>query len=412
MRGGFVRPAIFFGPEHGYGGEAQDLVHPLNECERHVGADLVGHIPEILAIIQRLVERGVAYASQGDVYFQVSKYPAYAKLSKRNLDDLRAGERVQPGEQKREPLDFALWKAAKPGEPAWDSPWGRGRPGWHIECSAMSERYLGEDFDLHGGGLDLIFPHHENEIAQSEAATGHRFCKYWMHCGFLDLEGAKMSKSLGNVVRLRDALGRVDAEALRLFFLSTHYRNPLGFTDKSLADAETRLEYFYETLKKADQRIAGKDFGAGPVHGDPARYLAEFEATVEDDFNFAGGMSTVSALFATINELTDKPPVKDKALIGRTLVALRGQVRTIGAVLGAFGDEPAAWLTRRRDRQVAARGIDRAQIEKLIAERTAARAAKDFARADAIRGELKALKVEIQDGAEGTTWKVAAESAG
>ena len=231
------------------------------------------HLAEITAMIAKLIERGVAYESSGDVYFQVSKYPAYAKLSKRNLEELRAGDRAQVGEQKREPLDFALWKAAKPGEPSWDSPWGKGRPGWHIECSAMSAKFLGESFDLHGGGIDLIFPHHENELAQSEAASGKPFSKYWMHSNFLDLEGAKMSKSLGNVVRLRDALKRVDGEALRYFFLSTHYRSPLNFVDKSLADAEGRMEYFYETLRKVDERILGKDFGEGAVHGEPGKWL-------------------------------------------------------------------------------------------------------------------------------------------
>jgi cysteinyl-tRNA synthetase len=364
------------------------------------------HLPDILALISRLVEKGVAYASQGDVYFQVSRYPAYAKLSKRNLDDLRAGERVQPGEQKREPLDFALWKAAKPGEPAWDSPWGKGRPGWHIECSAMSEKYLGVDFDIHGGGLDLIFPHHENELAQSEAATGQPFCRYWMHCGFLDLEGAKMSKSLGNVVRLRDALQRVDAEALRLFFLSTHYRNQLSFSEKSLADAEARMEYFYETLRKVDDRLVGKAWGEGPVHGAPARFVEEFDAIVEDDFNFAGATATLSSLFGALNELIDKPPIKDKAVIGRTLGVLREQVKRLGEVLGLFDDVPQAWLTRRRDRQVATKGIDPARVEALISARQDARAAKDFARADQIREELRSLGVEVLDSAQGTSWKV------
>ena len=214
-------------------------------------------MPDIVGLIQRLLDEGVAYVSAGDVYFQVSRWPSYAKLSRRNLDELRAGERVTPGEQKREPLDFALWKAEKPGEPAWDAPWGRGRPGWHIECSAMSEKFLGRTFDIHGGGLDLIFPHHENEIAQSEAAYHQPLAMVWMHAGFLELESAKMSKSLGNVVRLRDALAKVDAEALRLFFLSSHYRNGLAFSDEALAAAEARVQYFYETLERIDERPAG-----------------------------------------------------------------------------------------------------------------------------------------------------------
>jgi len=366
------------------------------------------HLPEIIALIQRLVDKGVAYASQGDVYFSVSEYPAYARLSKRNLEDLRAGERVQPGEQKREPLDFALWKAAKPGEPSWESPWGRGRPGWHIECSAMSEKYLGASFDIHGGGLDLIFPHHENELAQSEAASGKPLSRYWMHAGFLDLEGAKMSKSLGNVVRLRDALAQVDPEALRFFFLSTHYRNPLAFSDKSLADAELRLEYFYETLRKVDERLAGKEPGTGPVHGEPHRFLTEFESAMDDDFNSAGALAAVAGLFSHLNELTEKPPVKDRALVGRTLRALREDVAKVAGVLGVFQEAPEPWLLRRRERAVRERGLDVGAVERLLGARTAARAAKDFAEADRLRAELSALGVEIMDRSSGTEWKVAA----
>ncbi|MDY7225250.1 cysteine--tRNA ligase [Hyalangium rubrum] len=380
----------------------------LHMVEPDVSPKVSDHIPEIISIIQKLVDKGVAYESQGDVYFAVSRYPDYAKLSKRNLDDLRAGERVHPGDQKREPLDFALWKAAKPGEPSWDSPWGKGRPGWHIECSAMSARYLGESFDIHGGALDLIFPHHENEIAQSEGASGKQFSKYWMHCGFLDIEGAKMSKSLGNVVRLRDALTKVDAEALRFFFLSTHYRHPLNFADKAIADAEYRMEYFYETLRKVDERVAGKDFGKGPLHGEPGRFLKEFEAAMDDDFNAPNGLAALSGLFGLMNELTDKPPVKDKALVGRTLQALREDVRKVSGVLGLFEDEPAQWLLRRRERAVRERGIDVAEVDRLIAERNEARKAKNFAEADRLRTELKAKGVEIMDTAAGTTWKVAA----
>lgn len=379
----------------------------LGLLEPDVSPKVSEHIPEIIGIIQKLVNKGHAYAAQGDVYFSVSSDPNYTKLSKRNLEDLSVGERVQPGEQKREPLDFALWKAAKPGEPAWDSPWGKGRPGWHIECSAMSAKYLGESFDIHGGALDLIFPHHENEIAQSECAHNKPLSRYWMHCGFLDLGGAKMSKSLGNVVRLRDALTKVDPEALRFFFLSTHYRHPLNFGDKALADAEARMEYFYETLRKVDERVAGKDFGTGPLHGEPHRYFAAFEANMADDFNTAGALGELSALFGLMNELVEKPPVKDKAMVGRTLQALREDVRRVSGILGLFQADAGPWLLRRRDRAVRERGIDVAEVERLLGERTAARAAKDFAAADRVRGALKEKGVEIMDTPAGTTWKVA-----
>src|SRR3954469_13288276 len=245
---------------------------------RSLGVDQIDKMPRatehmagIIQFTQSLIEKGFAYASGGAVFFGLPKDPTYGKLSNRNAEE-QQGEGGGAASKKRNSGDFALWKSAKPGEPAWDSPWGKGRPGWHIECSAMASKFLGETFDLHGGALDLIFPHHENEIAQSEAAFKKTFCNVWMHGGFLDLDNAKMSKSLGNVVRLRDALAAVDPEALRYFFLSTHYRSPLAFTDKSLSDSESRMEYFYETLRKVDERMAGKDFGQGPVHGAPEKF--------------------------------------------------------------------------------------------------------------------------------------------
>jgi cysteinyl-tRNA synthetase len=363
-------------------------------------------IPEIRTLIQALLDQGVAYAAGGDVYFQVSRWPEYAKLSRRNLDDLRAGERVTPGELKREPLDFALWKAEKPGEPAWDAPWGRGRPGWHIECSAMGEKYLGTTFDIHGGGLDLIFPHHENEIAQSEAAHHAPLSKVWMHAGFLELENAKMSKSLGNVVQLRHALGKVDPEALRLFFVSSHYRKELAFSDDALADAEKRMEYFYETLQRVDERLGNRALKPGPLHGDPVAHLRAFEQSMDDDFNTAGALAALSGLFGQMNEYLDKPPVADRAMVARTLAALRALVPTLGGVLGVLGTPPTTWLERRRDRLVRQRGLDRERIESMLAERAEARKAKDFARSDAIRDELLGLGVELRDGLAGTQWKV------
>jgi cysteinyl-tRNA synthetase len=363
-------------------------------------------IPEILRLIQTLLDEGVAYVAGGDVYFQVSRWPSYAKLSRRNLDELRAGERVTPGEHKREPLDFALWKAAKPGEPAWDAPWGAGRPGWHIECSAMSEKFLGQTFDIHGGGQDLIFPHHENEIAQSEAAHHAPMARVWMHAGFLELENAKMSKSLGNVVQLRHALDKVDPEALRLFFISNHYRNPLSFSDDSLAEAEKRMEYFYETLERLDERLRAREPRPRPVHGDPGAHLRAFEEAMDDDFNTAGALAALSGLFAQMNELIDRPPVADRATVARTLVTLRAVVPTMGNVLGILGSTPTTWLQRRRDRLVLRRGLDRERIESMLAERTDARRTKDFARSDALRDQLLAMGVELRDGASGTQWKV------
>jgi len=270
----------------------------------------------------------------------------------------------------------------------------------------MSEKYLGKTFDIHGGALDLIFPHHENEIAQSEAAHHAPLSRVWMHAGFLELENAKMSKSLGNVVRLRDALAKVDGEALRLFFLASHYRNGLAFSDEVLAEAERRVEYFYETLQRVDERLGGREVKPGPLHGDPDAHLRAFEEAMDDDFNTAGALAALSGLFAQLNEYLEKPPVPDRAMVLRTLAALRAVVPTMGAVLGILGSPPAAWLERRRDRLVQQRGLDRRRIEALIGERAEARKAKDFARADATRDELLALGVELRDGPGGTLWKV------
>jgi cysteinyl-tRNA synthetase len=270
----------------------------------------------------------------------------------------------------------------------------------------MSEKYLGQPFDIHGGGLDLIFPHHENEIAQSEAAHHAPLARVWMHAGFLELENAKMSKSLGNVVRLRDALVKVDGEALRLFFLSSHYRNGLAFSDEALADAEKRMEYFYETLQRVEERLGGRELKPGPLHGDPDSHLRAFEQAMDDDFNTAGALAAFSALFAQLNESLDKPPTSDRDTVLRTLAALRAAAATMGGVLGILQSSPPAWLERRRDRLVVQRNLDRGLIERLIAERGEARKQKDFARSDAIRNRLLELGIELRDGAGGTQWKV------
>jgi len=379
----------------------------LGALEPDVAPRVTDNMPEILALVQKLLDNGMAYTVAGDVFFAVASWPGYAKLSHRNIDELRAGERVVAGDHKRDPLDFALWKAEKPGEPAWDAPWGRGRPGWHIECSAMSVKFLGQPFDIHGGGLDLIFPHHDNEIAQSEAAGKTALASYWMHTGFLEMENAKMSKSLGNVVKLRDALATVDAEALRLFFLSSHYRNPLTFSETGLTDAERRLEYFYETLQRVDERLGQRQVqAAAGALGQPGRFLRAFEESMDDDFNAAEGQAALHALFSEMNLLLDRPPVTDREKVASTLAALRAEVRPFGQVLGVFQESPARWLERRRERLIERRGLDKAHIEALIAERAAARKARDWARADAQRDALATLGVELRDGAAGTSWKV------
>ncbi|HSB20348.1 MAG TPA: cysteine--tRNA ligase [Anaeromyxobacteraceae bacterium] len=363
------------------------------------------HIPQIVAMIEKLVARGFAYApGNGDVYFAVRKFPEYGRLSRRNLDDLLAGARVEPGEAKRDPLDFALWKAAKPGEPSWGSPWGPGRPGWHIECSAMTLAHLGFPFDLHTGGKDLVFPHHTNEIAQSVAAAGdgehaESFCRHWAHNGFVEIDDEKMSKSLGNFFTVRDVLARYDAEGLRLFLLGTHYRNDFNFSDLLLGEAERRLGYLYETLEKADRAAAG----AAPGPEEP--FVEEARAALDDDFNTAQVLGILADVFTAANALADRKGRKSPEERAR-LAAFARDARAVGAELGLLARPPEQALATLRDRAAARRGIDRAQVEQRIAERTAARKAKDFARSDAIRDELARLGVALMDGPQGTSWKV------
>ncbi len=364
------------------------------------------HIPEIIGLIEKIISRGLAYPSAGDVYFAVREYAGYGKLSKRNLDDLEAGARVEPGEAKRDPLDFALWKAAKPGEPSWDSPWGKGRPGWHIECSAMSAKYLGETFDIHAGGKDLVFPHHENEIAQSEAASGKPFARYWLHNGFVQIDNEKMSKSLGNFFTIRDVLQKVEPEALRYFLLGTHYRNPINFSDVALSDAEKRVDYLYETLAKVDEKLEGSK-GEGPLlQPERLKVLERFNEAMADDFNAADAVGGLADAFAFMNELCEAKKGVAKPSMLSTLQSLRGQVKQVGSVLGLFQQEPKAFLLRRRAVKSKAKGLDEAKVEALIVDRNFARKAKDFAKADQLRDQLKSLGVEIMDTPAGTTWKI------
>ncbi len=365
-----------------------------------------GHIPEIVALIEVLVARGYAYApGNGDVYYAVRRFADYGRLSRRNLDDLLAGARVEPGEAKRDPLDFALWKSAKPGEPSWSSPWGQGRPGWHIECSAMTRKHLGARFDLHAGGKDLIFPHHTNEIAQSAAATSDSpraedFAQYWLHNGFLNRDDEKMSKSLGNFFTIGDALARYDAEGLRFFLLGTHYRRDMNFTDLFLGEAERRVRSLYETLEKADRVAAG----TSPVARGGALVERSLEA-LDDDFNTPQVLGLVAEAFTAANALADRKGKKtpeDRA----ELAAFARDARTVARVLGILQREPASALLAIRGKAAARRGIDPAAVEQRIAERAAARAARDYARGDAIRDELLARGVALMDGPAGTTWTV------
>ncbi len=365
-----------------------------------------GHIPEIVALIERLVAKGYAYApGNGDVYYAVRRFGDYGRLSRRNLDELEVGARVEPGEAKRDPLDFALWKAAKPGEPSWASPWGQGRPGWHIECSAMTLKHLGPRFDLHAGGKDLIFPHHTNEIAQSAAANSDApraedFAQYWAHNGFLNIDDEKMSKSLGNFFTVEQVLARFDGEALRYFLLGTHYRRDFNFSDVLLGEAERRVRSLYETLEKADRLAAG----ISPAARGGALVERSLDA-LDDDFNTPQVLGFLAEAFTAANAVADRKGKKtpeDRA----ELAAFARDARTVARVLGILQREPAAALSAIRARAAGRRGIDPAAVERSIAERAAARAARDYARGDAIRDELLAQGVALMDGPGGTTWTV------
>src|SRR6185369_14096138 len=357
------------------------------------------HIPQMIALIERLIRKGVAYPVDGDVYFEVRRFPSYGKLSGKNLEDLQAGARVEVDERKRDPLDFSLWKATKPGEPAWKSPWGEGRPGWHIECSAMAMEYLGETLDVHGGGEDLIFPHHENEIAQTEAATDKPFVRHWIHNGFVNLGDEKMSKSLGNTLTIKDLVRRHDPEALRLYLLGTHYRNPLEFADERIDEAGRALGRL-RSLKEEAERIAARGTpGPGPDGGlfdQVAAQRARFEAAMDDDFNTPQALGVLFDLARLLH--TAREQVAQGTLAAGAFLMGVGELVTLCQLLGLLegtGRRPTAI-----DPQLKAR------IDSLVYLRQEARRQRDFAEADRLRDELGRLGVVLEDTRDGTTWKL------
>ena len=369
------------------------------------------HIGDIIEIIEKLIENGHAYESHGDVYFAVETFPSYLKLSKRNLEDMQAGARVEVDERKRNPMDFALWKDSKPGEPWWESPWGKGRPGWHIECSAMSMRFLGASFDIHGGGKDLVFPHHENEIAQSEGANGCQFVKYWLHNGFVNINSEKMSKSLGNFFTIREVLELFDPETLRFFILSAHYRSPLDYSDQNLKEAQTGLARIYEALAAIDHALengASQGTVSSPslaeLEEKGQQLIARFKESMDDDFNTAQAIGVLFDLVRTVNRYLGEVARPDQH--GMDLLAgIRKGFSEVGSVLGLFQVKPAKWLEERESEKASALTIAPEEVERLIVERTEARKSKNFARSDEIRDYLLSNGIQLIDSPQGTSWK-------
>lgn len=380
--------------------EAEEDLNSLGLLKPHVEPRVTEHIPEIIEMVRTLIEKGYAYQVDGDVYFDVSKFPRYGQLSKQDLSSLIAGARVEVDERLRNPLDFALWKAAKEGEPCWDSPWGKGRPGWHIECSAMSLKYLGSGFDIHGGALDLVFPHHENEIAQSEAYTGQSpFVRYWVHSGLVTVGGKKMAKSLGNFVRLRDALSEHGKDALRLAFLSVHYRSPMDYTNERIEQAKAALERIGNFLATANSLVRLPSGGEGGIElleglrNEREHFVRSFHEAMEDDFNTAQAVGELFEFVKAANALLGELSSPSEAVREEIAMCI-GAVREALNILGI--DVPRVAI-----------GVGEAErlIELLIDVRQRLRQRKDYELADMIRERMKELGIILEDTQAGTRWR-------
>jgi cysteinyl-tRNA synthetase len=373
------------------------------------------HISEMIQLISTLMEKGYAYQSGGDVFFSVERFKDYGKLSNRNLEEMQAGARVEIDEKKQNPLDFALWKASKPGEPFWETPWGKGRPGWHIECSVMSQKYLGETLDIHGGGKDLVFPHHENEIAQSEAATGKPFARYWIHNGFVNINKEKMSKSLGNILTLKEIFKDWRPEAIRLFLLSSHYRSPVDFSFDALSDAKSALDRFYATLEAIQKEPKGPPSFSqkkieSPAIEDSRRILgsfrAQFEEAMDDDFNTAQALGYFFDLQRQLNSLLDISKKQRTAEISEMLQEGFEYFTRFGSILGLFQEDPESYLNERKKEGLRRLNLAEGEILRLMDERNLARKEKNWKRADEIRNDLLSKGIVLEDTPVETIWKI------
>ena len=360
------------------------------------------HIAQIVEFIEKLILKGFAYQINGDVYYSVEKFKKYGQLSGRKLEDMEAGARIDIDERKQNPFDFVLWKSAKPGEPAWDSPWGQGRPGWHIECSAMSSEYLGETFDIHGGGKDLCFPHHENEIAQSESLSGKPFVRYWVHNGFVNINQEKMSKSLGNFLMIKDVLKSCHPEAVRLFLLSNHYRSPIDFTDKAMDESSKGLDKIYALLERVEKMV-------GPVRTqdfEPGIFWKHFCDAMDDDFNSARGIGIIFDTVRSLNRLLDQHENSLSSKITKTLQSGLADILRTGDILGMFFEHPAQYFNKKQTQVLEHKSIDPALVAEMVEKREVARKAKNWEKADQIRKELVDMGIGLEDRPDGPVWKI------
>ena len=373
------------------------------------------HIPGMIQLISILMDKGYAYQRDGNIFFSIEKFKDYGKLSRRNLEELQAGARVEVDEKKDNPLDFALWKASKPGEPFWNSPWGNGRPGWHIECSVMSQKYLGETFDIHGGGKDLTFPHHENEIAQSEAATGKTFARHWIHNGFVNINKEKMSKSLGNFLTIKEILKDRHPEVLRLFFLSHHYRSPVDYSEDSLEDAKTGLDRFYVTLHAIQEELKKplvpqkKKIDMAVVencHQTVKTFQSHFEEAMDDDFNTAHALGYFYDLQTDLNSLLTLSKGQPDEKIVLILKEGLEHFTARGWVFGLFTEDPGTYISRQKKEGLIKLNLSEEDIIKRIEERNTARKEKDWKKADEIRQDLLSKGIVLEDTPTGTKWKL------
>ncbi|MBW1607876.1 MAG: cysteine--tRNA ligase [Deltaproteobacteria bacterium] len=375
----------------------------LNVQRATIEPKATDHIAQIVEFIEKLILKGFAYPINGDVYYSVEKFKRYGKLSGRKLEDMEAGARIDIDERKQNPFDFALWKSAKPGEPAWDSPWGQGRPGWHIECSAMSREYLGETFDIHGGGKDLCFPHHENEIAQSESLSGKPFVRYWVHNGFVNINQEKMSKSLGNFLMIKDVLKSYHPETVRLFLLSNHYRSPIDFTDKAMDESSKGLDKIYALLERVEKKV-GPIFLVQDV--EPGICWKHFCDAMDDDFNSARSIGIIFDTVRSLNRLLDQHENNLPSEVKQTLQSGLADIRRTGEILGMFLEHPTQYFDNKQTQVLEQKSIDHAVVAEMVEQREAARKSKNWEMADQIRKELVDMGISLEDRAGGPVWKI------